>query len=133
VKRVLFDTSAYSLLRRDSEGALRALRQARLVVLTPIVVGELRAGFMRGTRRAENEQHLRQFIASSRVGVVALTLETSDCYALIEHDLRSRGTPLAANDLWIAASAMEHGLTLVTADSHFERVSQIALELLPAT
>jgi len=34
-------------------------------------------------------------------------------------------------DLWIAASAMQHGLILVTTDTHFEKVPQISKEILP--
>lgn len=30
-----------------------------------------------------------------------------------------------SNDLWIAATAMQHGLRVVTTDRHFDRIPQI--------
>jgi len=39
--------------------------------------------------------------------------------------LRSRGTPIPENDLWIAALAIQHDLTLVTRDSHFRLVKEV--------
>jgi len=41
--------------------------------------------------------------------------------------LRRSGTSIPANDIWIAATAMEHGLRLLTTDSHYERVGQVAV------
>ncbi|MGJ5820848.1 PIN domain-containing protein [Paludibaculum fermentans] len=32
------------------------------------------------------------------------------------------------NDLWIAALALEHDLTLITRDRHFERIPQLLRE-----
>lgn len=38
-----------------------------------------------------------------------------------------------SNDVWIASSAMQHGLTVVTIDGHFEKVPQILVELFAAS
>ena len=46
-------------------------------------------------------------------------------YAVIHDYLRRRGTPVAPNDLWIAASAAQHGLTLVTLDGDFNQIPQV--------
>ncbi len=32
------------------------------------------------------------------------------------------GTPIPTNDIWIAASAMQHGLRVLTTDVHFLKV-----------
>jgi len=40
-------------------------------------------------------------------------------------ELKRAGTPLPANDLWIAALAREHGLPIVSRDAHFDRVRGI--------
>ena len=50
--------------------------------------------------------------------------------ALILADLRGKGTPVPANDVWIAASAMQHGLTLVTRDSHYTSICQVLVRLI---
>ncbi len=42
--------------------------------------------------------------------------------------LKRAGTPVPDNDLWIAALALEHDLTLITRDRHFERIPQLPRE-----
>lgn len=42
--------------------------------------------------------------------------------------LRTAGKPIPANDLWIAALAIQHDLTLATRDSHFEAVERLEVE-----
>jgi predicted nucleic acid-binding protein len=39
--------------------------------------------------------------------------------------LRGSGTPIGTNDMWIAATAMEHNCELVTLDADFGRVSEL--------
>ncbi len=40
--------------------------------------------------------------------------------------------PIPTNDLWIAASAMQHGLKVLTTDKHYLEVPQIITEYLEA-
>lgn len=94
------------------------------------MLGELRAGFIAGARRRKNEHELELFLKSLRVSVASVDEETSGCYAAIVHGLRVAGTPVPTNDIWIAASAMQHGLRVVTADRHFANIPQILCELL---
>ncbi len=54
--------------------------------------------------------------------------ETAERYGAIVHALRTAGTPIPTNDLWIAASAMQHGLRVLTTDAHYNRVAQILVE-----
>jgi tRNA(fMet)-specific endonuclease VapC len=63
------------------------------------------------------------------VRLVSITAETAERYAVIYASLRSAGTPIPTNDLWIAASTMEHGTELVTLDRNFGRVAQILVAL----
>ena len=44
--------------------------------------------------------------------------------------LRRAAHPIPAKDLWIAASAMEHGLVLLTCNRHFDEIDGLALKLL---
>ena len=69
-----------------------------------------------------------QFLSSQRIKVIGLDEETSERYAIIINHLRERGTPVPTNDLWIAASAMQYGLKVITADRHFLRIPQILTE-----
>ncbi len=128
---ILVDTSAYSAGAKGHPHVRAILERATTISFNPAVLGELQAGFLRGGRRAENEETLRSFLASPRVRVLDITAETTRRYAVILNQLRDAGTPLPVNDVWIAASAMEHGITLLTTDAHFLRVPQILVEFAP--
>jgi predicted nucleic acid-binding protein len=123
--RLLLDTSAYSALLRGHEEIQKHLRGAEEICVNPIVLGELRAGFGRGRQSKKNEGYLQRFISSSRVAILSIDAETSERYAFILNALWKAGTPAPTNDIWIAASAMQHGLAVLTTDSHFLNISQV--------
>ena len=112
------------------------LRHAPRIHLNSIVLGELIGGFAAGTREAANRRGLSQFLDSPRVSILDVTVQTADAYAQVWLGLRRKGQPIPANDLWIAASALEHGAVLLTLDGHFRqvdglRVVQGLADLLP--
>lgn len=125
MSRLLLDTSAYAAFLRGHLGVKAAVQDASELFLSPIVLGELRSGFLKGGRRAENESQLRDFLASPRCSVPVIDEDTTDRYAAIHDYLRRQGTPVSANDLWIAASAAQHGLTVITLDGDFDRIPQV--------
>lgn len=128
--RILLDTSAYSALRKGHAGVLDLCSRSESLCLNAIVVGELLKGFRKGGKQRQNELGLRGFLSEPRVALLAVDEETADCYAEIAEGLRSIGKPIGANDVWIAASAMQHGIRLVTTDEHFRAVAQIAKDVL---
>ena len=126
--KVMLDTSAYSAYLRGNAEVKQALREADEIYLNPVVLGELFAGFVRGGREKKNRDILRDFLASPRVQVAVIDEETAERYTAIITYLWSKGMPLPTNDLWIAATAMQHGLKLITTDSHFRYMPQIIAE-----
>ena len=131
--RYLVDTSAYSAFLRGHDQVTECIQKSDLLALNPVILGELLAGFRDGSRLEENRAWLEQFLSSSRVRVLDVDRETADRYSEIHVYLKRRGTPIPANDVWIAASAMQHGLYVLTTDPHFERVVQVSVELCPAS
>ena len=129
--RLLIDTSAYSAFMRGHRDIRSALQEADEIFFNSIVLGELRAGFARGRRQRRNAQELKTFIRSPRVGILNITEETAERYAVILTALWDAGTPVPTNDIWIAASAMEHGLQVLTTDEHYNRVPQILAAYFP--
>jgi tRNA(fMet)-specific endonuclease VapC len=99
------DTSAYSNFRRGSEEMAALLDRAELVGVSTIALGELRTGFVLGSRRKRNEAELDAFLDNPAVEVLQVDPETSRHYAEIVAELRKAGTPLPTNDIWIAATA----------------------------
>jgi predicted nucleic acid-binding protein len=130
--RVLLDTSAYSAFMRGHAEVVAAIQGNDEIFLNSIVVGELTAGFIKGGRRRKNERELRTFLASPRIGSLDITEETAERYAVILNALWRAGTPIPTNDIWIAASAMEYGLRVLTTDRHYQRIPQIMVDYFPA-
>ena len=130
VSKLLLDTSAYSAFVAGNEDVLKEIRKADVLVLTPIVLGELRAGFAAGNRREVNEERLQSFLNSRRVQLIAVDEGTSMYFGEIYAYLRKKGKAIPSNDLWIAASAMQHGLIILTLDNHFSFVDQIIAKVL---
>lgn len=53
---------------------------------------------------------------------------TAKYYGQIKKGLKDRGTPIPENDIWIAAIAMQYGLTVATRDNHFENIEGLNVE-----
>lgn len=125
--RVAFDTNRYSDAARGDEDALRILRTCDEIVLPYVVIAELRAGFLHGSRGMENERNLFRFMAETRVSVAYADDETTHQYARLFSQLRRQETPIPTNDLWIAALVLQHGLALYARDRHFKVIPQLYL------
>lgn len=126
--RVALDANRLTdLLRGDARLAER-LGQCDEVWVPLMVLGEMKAGFEGGTQRHRDEALLQRFLAKATVSVLLPSRETAEHHARIFVQLKRAGTPVPDNDLWIAALALEHDLTLITRDRHFEKIVQLPRE-----
>jgi tRNA(fMet)-specific endonuclease VapC len=123
--RLALDTNRYTDLCRDTAEVVALVEHAETVVLPFAVLGELRAGFSLGTRGAENERMLRQFLGKPGVSVLFADDQTTHHYAAVFRQLRRQGTPIPTNDLWIAALVLQHDLVLCDRDQHFDHLPQL--------
>ena len=128
MSRVILDTSAYSAFMKGNRDIKIALQQSGEINLNPVILGELLCGFKRGKYEQKNRKELEEFLTSPRVRLLEIDSETSERYAVILNSLWDSGTPIPTNDIWIAASAMQHGLKILTVDSHFNKISQVIVE-----
>ena len=125
--RLLVDTNRYAAIVGRNTGDYAAWQCADEVWLSLITVGELLAGFAAGARRRENEERLDLLLNVQGVGVLQPDLATARWYAQINADLKRQGSPIPTNDIWIAAAALQHNLTLDTRDEHFRKVPGLKL------
>ena len=78
-----------------------------------------------GFKTRYNEEKFHHFVATLEVSIIHVNEDVARKYAIIFSDLTSKGTRIPINDVWIAASCMSAGGTLLTRDHHFEHVNQI--------
>ena len=128
MKKILLDTNIYAAFKQYREDVVEILQHVDYIAINSIVFGELLAGFKGGNREAQNRKELDEFLDSPRVDQIAINDETAEYYAKIFCDLKSRGLPIPTNDLWIASSAMQHGLALYTLDVHFQKINGLLLK-----
>ena len=127
--KLLLDTSAYVAFKKDNNEVVDVIISADEIIFSPIVLGELMFGFRNGTKFKKNMDELDQFLLHESVKLSSVGKITSDRYSRITNQLKSQGTPIPTNDIWIAAQAMEHGAELITTDSHFEKVPGLVFAL----
>lgn len=128
MSRLCVDTSAYSRLKRGDDAVKGCLEEADEVLVPATVLGELHAGFERGTMRRRNAEELRAFLDTPGTSVRNADEGVAERYGHLVKQLREQGTPIPTNDIWIAATALESGARLLTCDSHFTHVAGIMTE-----
>ena len=124
--KVALDANTYSDWKRGLRWGSEIAKAERVYVCAT-VYGELCYGFACGTREFVNLANLEDFVAAPQVCLVSAGRETARLYARLKKHLRKQGTPLPENDIWIAASAMEHGSILLTSDRHFDKLPQVSV------
>lgn len=120
MRPILFDTNAYASFKRADSAIIEVIQHAEVIAISPIVIGELLAGFDGGNKAKQNRIELKKFLESSRVRVYSITVDTSNFFSHIFCSLKSKGKPIPTNDMWIAAQALEHGCAVCTYDKHFD-------------
>ena len=119
---IAINSNANTAFKRGEGAIVSVLQHFPQIILCTTVLGELLAGFAAGQRQSANRSELTKFLNVPRVKVVASTAATADLYALVYAALRLKGKPIPTNDLWIAASSLEHGAALLTIDAHFQSI-----------
>jgi len=128
--KILLDTSAYAMFKQNITDVVEIIVRAELILISPIVLGELMFGFRNGTRFKKNMGELNNFLEHEIVELLQIGEITSDRYSRIAAKLKSKGTPIPTNDIWIAAQAIEYGAELITSDRHFEKIDGLVYTIL---
>jgi predicted nucleic acid-binding protein len=125
------DTTAFSDLMREepqTQAHVAGIGAADSVAICSVVRGEIRYGIERlplGKRREALDAKSRRLFAA--IPCEPVPPAAGDQYGQIKAALHMKGLSLDENDLWIAATAISLGATLVTRDSDFHRVDRLAL------
>jgi tRNA(fMet)-specific endonuclease VapC len=127
---LLLDTNAYAFLRKGQAELSDLVRKAQIISMSTIVLGELRYGFLYGTKAGQNEKDLLQFIGEPKVKVLDVTSETAEIFGILSATLRRKGRPIPSNDIWIAAHAFQTQSILVSFDAHFQEIENLRFRYL---
>ena len=122
----LLDTNIIVALFKDDADVRKQLAASAEIFVPAIAVGELYFGAQRSANVEKNLKQVRGFAA--KCTVLACDMATAEHYGQIKNDLKMKGHPLPENDVWIAAIAKQHSLTVVTRDKHFKEVDGLLLE-----
>lgn len=126
---LLLDSDMLIELERAAEAAAldRLLgdddRTISVITVSELLHGVLRASGPTRTRRRAFVEHLLAGLEA-----IPITEPVARIHAEIWADLAQRGEVIGAHDLWIAATAIAHGLTLATGNTReFERIQGLRL------
>ncbi len=128
----MLDTNILIYLIKNKPPSIAArvnkLDKDAVLCMSFISYAELLKGAEKSTRKAETLQQLKQLTQQITVNY-QISSNLCEHYATQFTRLKEAGTPIGANDLWIACHALSQNATLVTHNlREFERVIGLKLE-----
>ena len=122
----LIDTSIIIDVLKSKTDVADRINKLSNYSINAIIFGELLTGVYGATNKVKQLGGINAFLKDSKV--LAVDNITSDFYGQISAELRKKGKPIPSSDVWIAASAKQHGLTLITKDKHFAEIEGLDVE-----
>lgn len=116
--RALADTS---LLVGLEQGRVSPSRLPSLTVST-VTIGELKLGLLAAGEDSIRAVRMRTLQDALGLDPIPVDDQVADAWAEMRVALRRTGHKLTTNDSWIAATAIAHGLPLVTQDRDYDGV-----------
>lgn len=117
---MILDTNALSAWADGNPACRDIFAEASRLVVPTIVLGEYLYGIRQSRHRARYEAWLAQNLPTAEIQPVSDA--TASQYANLRIHLKSTGTPIPANDLWIASLTLALKLPLLSNDSHFDLI-----------
>jgi tRNA(fMet)-specific endonuclease VapC len=129
---VLIDTDLLIDLEKGNAAVENLLgeeeRAISVITVSELLHGVLRA---RGAKRARRHAFVEHLLAGLQA--IPVTEPVARVHADIWSQLADRGEPIGAHDLWIAATAIAHGLGIaIRNNSHFDRIPGLRVIATPS-
>ena len=121
--RLLLDTNIVIAFLGNDRNVVESTGRADEVYVSATVAGELYYGAVNSGKVDENLERLIDFLDS--ISLLPCDAVTARLYGEIKCALRRKGKPIPNNDIWIASTAHQHSLTVVTRDTHFNEVDDL--------
>jgi predicted nucleic acid-binding protein len=122
---VIVDTSVWVEFLRSGRGKNSAIVKYLIGTAQAMTCGMVLAELLAGVRSIEDRRQLRE--ALTGLDYLEMREQTWRLAGELAADLRAKGRTVPMSDLTIAALAIEHGLSILTADSHFLNVPGVQM------
>ena len=93
--------------------------------VSAITLGELRLGVLQAQNPEAASRRLSTYQLAQRFEALTVDEAVSDAWALLISRLRAAGRKAPVNDSWIAATAIAHGVPIVTQDSDYDAMPDV--------
>jgi len=117
VSRGLADTSVF--IARESGRSLDTDALPDELAVSVITIGELRAGVLAADNVDARERRLRTLTTALELDPIPVDEAVAAEWAKLRVLLRDTQQRMPVNDSWIAATAMAHGVPVLTQDDDF--------------
>ncbi len=118
---MVLDTNALAAFIDGDSKVISAVFRLSEVAIPVIVAGEYRFGIAQSRHKSRIEQSFEEFLESC--SILNIDAATTRHYAAIRLDLKRAGTPIPANDVWVAALSRQHSMPVLSRDKHFDHVT----------
>jgi predicted nucleic acid-binding protein len=129
----LLDTNHWSYLQRRNPQVVDRLEQLPRdsnLFMSVVSQAELLVGvesMSAGRRQTELRQLYEQVIAET-ADIVPVDSQVAERFASVFVQQQRAGRPIETNDIWLAATALAHDLTMVSNDAHLGFVEGLRIE-----
>jgi len=124
--KYLLDTNIVIALFANDPAVVGKIGKRDEVFVPAVVIGELFYGAKKSGRPEKNSERIERFVSDNVI--LDCDAETAPLYGKVKNTLRKKGRPIPENDIWIATTAFQHDLILISRDEHFKEVEGLKLE-----
>jgi predicted nucleic acid-binding protein len=116
-RRALADTSLFIGLE---QGRFSTERMPTSLAVSTVTIAELKVGVLAAVDATTRAARLRTLSDATALTPLAVDENVADAWAELRIALRDSGRKMPVNDSWIAATAIAHGLPVVTQDDDYD-------------
>ena len=119
------DTSVF--IARETGRPLAVELFPERIGVSVITIGELRAGVLAASTLEVRDRRLATLSEASKLEAIPLDERVAEAWAGLRITLRDAGLRMGVNDSWIAATALAHGVAVITQDQDYAAVAGLEL------
>lgn len=124
-RRALADTSIFIGLEGHRVDAARL--DGYEWGISVVTLGELRLGVLQAADPESAARRLSAYQIAQRFDALPVNEQVSDAWALLVSRLRAAGRNAPINNSWIAATAMAHGVPVLTRDADYDAMPGVGV------